>query len=75
MITFAFVYRAAFVAAMVALTLVCWLFVGGREGALLWIASFLLLWGMTRLVDHALNGFFLGSEVAPDSGVVDHEEV
>lgn len=74
MIAFALVYRAAFVTALVALTLICWLLVGGREGALLWIASFLLLWGLTRLVDYALNGFFLGNEVASDSGVVEREE-
>ena len=68
------VFRTAFVAALLALTLISWLVVGGRAGVLLWIASFLLLWGVTRLVDHALDGFFLGREAAPGTGTADHEE-
>jgi len=71
----ALAYRSLFVALLVALTAVCWFVIGGRDGALIWITSFLLLWGITRVLDRLLGGFFLGSEVNTSSTVSEHEEV
>jgi len=70
----ALIYRTIFVALLIALTFVSWFVIGGREGALVWITSFLLLWGFTRVLDHLLGGFFLGSEVDTDPAASEHDE-
>ncbi len=75
MTAFALAYRSIFVALLVALTFVSWFVIGGRAGALIWITSFLLLWGFTRALDHLLGGFFLGSEVNTAQRTSEREEV
>ena len=68
-------YRSLFIVILLALTAFSWFVVGGRAGALIWITSFLLLWGFTRVLDQLLGGFFLGSEVNTDQTTNEHEEV